>query len=565
MKKWIIIFLGLSFALPAYAERLDFDDASRIAVQVGGRAKPMDTFAAESLQAIHGRRAVSDPETGQRLAPTEAILSIWLGTRDWKTAPIILVSDPAIREDLGLEQKRHFSFNELMGNRRVAHYFSRISQNRREGEQLTPLEQEAQVILNRLELFNMIQTAQGIAILPDPLSKNRRWGTPGDAALFYPEKEAQAVEEAIARFSVAFLEGKKEEFTTASTDLRNLLQNLAPESYPRQAALNREVHYNQLHPFRIAWIFYLTGFFFLLPRRTYTIGMAVFSVGLVFNVYGFVLRSWIAERAPVTNMYETVVWVALSLAVFAIIFEAIYRSRIYARCAAPMAVLALILADMLPTVLNPGINPLPPVLRDNFWLVTHVVTIMIGYAAFALAFAMGHYILLRYLLNPSKISEKSEVHYMLDRVLYLGIIFLAAGTILGGVWANYSWGRFWGWDPKETWSLIALLLYVFVSHGKIAGWWGHFGIAVGACLCFNGVLMTWYGVNFILGAGMHSYGFGAGGEFWVGLVVALDALFVGTCIAIKRRRDARAAPSSSLPSQIPIGSKLSAADGLSVE
>ena len=97
---------------------------------------------------------------------------------------------------------------------------------------------------------------------------------------------------------------------------------------------------------------------------------------------------------------------------------------------------------------------------------------------------------------------------------------------LGGVWANYSWGRFWDWDPKETWALITLLGYLIVLHGRIAGKWGGFGMAVGSVLAFLGVLMAWYGVNFVLGKGLHSYGFGNGGQIYVGAFALLEVLFL---------------------------------------
>jgi ABC-type transport system involved in cytochrome c biogenesis permease subunit len=218
--------------------------------------------------------------------------------------------------------------------------------------------------------------------------------------------------------------------------------------------------------------------------------------------------------------------------------------------AAPLAVLGLILADSFPSVLNPSIAPLPPVLRDNFWLVIHVLTITLGYAAFAVAMGLGHAILGRYLFKPASIGEESHVHHLLYRVLQIGIVLLAAGTILGGVWAYYSWGRFWGWDPKETWALIALLLYIFALHGKLAGWWGNFGMAVAATVCFNGVLMAWYGVNFVLGKGLHSYGFGGGGAGWVAMAVALDLIFVGACITARLRsiRSAHAHAGSAIAS-----------------
>jgi cytochrome c-type biogenesis protein CcsB len=537
MKKWISLLLGLACVLPAYAEKQDVSEASRIVIQSGGRQKPLDTFGSEVLQTVTGRRTVADPETGVRLSPTDAMLSIWFAKRNWSEAQIVLVSDPDVRKELGLERRRQFSFTELMANRRLAEHFHSIQNKRAANEDLTQLEDEISAVLHRMNLLNLVMSGDAFTIVPHPDNASRPWMTPLMAVEVYPPDTAIELVGKLRDFSDTYLAGDAAAFVAASRDLRLALRDLAPGiDYLTAAAVGRELHYNNLHPFRISWFVYLGAFLLLLPRRTYKIGMALFTIGFLVNCYGFALRAWIAERAPVTNMYETVVWTALSIAMFALILEWIYKARIYALCAAPLAVLTLILADLFPTVLNPNINPLPPVLRDNFWLVTHVVTIMLGYAAFALALAMAHYILGRYVLKPDSINERSDVHFLLYRVLQLGILFLAAGTILGGVWANYSWGRFWGWDPKETWALIALLLYIFASHGKIAGWWGNFGMAVAAALCFNGVLMAWFGVNFVLGAGLHSYGFGTGGVEWVGLIVAIDALFVGFCVVVRMRR-----------------------------
>ena len=108
----------------------------------------------------------------------------------------------------------------------------------------------------------------------------------------------------------------------------------------------------------------------------------------------------------------------------------------------------------------------------------------------------------------------------------MGVILLAAGTILGGVWANESWGRFWGWDPKETWALISLLGYLALLHARFIGWVKDFGLAVGAVLCFMLIVMTWYGVNFVLGRGLHSYGFGAGGGQWITLYLIAEFVYL---------------------------------------
>jgi len=149
----------------------------------------------------------------------------------------------------------------------------------------------------------------------------------------------------------------------------------------------------------------------------------------------------------------------------------------------------------------------------------------------------GHIVLFRFIRNPLNASEDATLHFWLYRILQLGVILLATGTILGGVWANYSWGRFWGWDPKETWALIALLCYIFVLHGRVVGWWDQFGLALASVVCFCAVVMTWYGVNFVLGKGLHSYGFGIGGEKYVAGLICADLAYVAVA-AIRYRKAA---------------------------
>jgi ABC-type transport system involved in cytochrome c biogenesis permease subunit len=155
----------------------------------------------------------------------------------------------------------------------------------------------------------------------------------------------------------------------------------------------------------------------------------------------------------------------------------------------------------------------------------HVLTITLSYAAFGLALGLGHIVLGRQWFR-TKTAELPMLHLYLYRSLQIGVLLLATGTILGGVWANYSWGRFWDWDPKETWALTALLCYLALLHGRLVGWWSGFGLAVGSILCFQAVLMAWYGVNFVLGKGLHSYGFGTGGYPFAIIFVAAELLFV---------------------------------------
>ena len=190
-----------------------------------------------------------------------------------------------------------------------------------------------------------------------------------------------------------------------------------------------------------------------------------------------------------------------------------------------MSAIGLVLADNLPLILDPSLRPLAPVLRSNFWLTIHVLTITSSYAAFALAMALSNWVLVKYLLRHPKTEIRTWVQYAYQAI-QIGVLLLAAGTILGGVWADYSWGRFWGWDPKEVWALIALLLYLAVIHGRYAGWLNDFWMSAASVMAFQGVLMAWYGVNFVLGVGLHSYGFGAGGLIYVLTYVLIQVLFI---------------------------------------
>jgi cytochrome c-type biogenesis protein CcsB len=311
-----------------------------------------------------------------------------------------------------------------------------------------------------------------------------------------------------------------------------------------------EVHYNRAKPFRTAWLLYLAGFLSLLAsfplasRHLSRAGMALVVAAFLFHAYGMGLRVMISGRPPVTNMYESVVWVAFGGMLFALIFEAVYRVRFFAACASALAVICLILADNVP-ILNGSIEPLVPVLRDNMWLTVHVLTITLGYAAFTLAMGLGHLNLGLYFFRPGEVSLFKTLSLFLYRALQVGTLFLAVGTLLGGVWASYSWGRFWGWDPKETWALIATLGYLAILHARMTGWIKDFGMAVGSLLGYLLVLMAWYGVNFVLGTGLHSYGFGSGGYWYVGGFVAFEVLVI-TAALLRRRselqRHARPAP-----------------------
>jgi len=365
---------------------------------------------------------------------------------------------------------------------------------------------------------------------------------PGAVAGYYNETQIAPAFAELTKMMRAYTEADAFNFSIATRQLQDNLRALSPSIYPQKGQLRLEYFYNHFEGFyRAIWCYGIALVILIaahLRKRggaLQTVGVGIALLGLAFHASGIVMRCIIAGRPPVTNMYESIIWVSFAVSFFGMIFFARYRTSVYLLAALPVTLIALLLVHQMPIAMPSSIDPLVPVLRDNFWLTIHVLTITLSYAAFALAMGFGHILLWRYARDPAAARADAPMHFWLYRVLQLGVLLLAAGTILGGVWANYSWGRFWGWDPKETWALIALLCYILALHGRLAGWWTQFGLAVASVVCFLAVLMAWYGVNFVLGKGLHSYGFGIGGETYVAIFVVLDLLFVAFAIWRCRR------------------------------
>ncbi|HUJ09716.1 MAG TPA: cytochrome c biogenesis protein CcsA [Verrucomicrobiae bacterium] len=527
----------------AFADDLDFTALKYIAVQKDGRKKPLDTVAIETVEKLTGKKTFTDPESGRKMPAMDVMVSMWLQTRDWSKVPIILLKFQSLKAKLGLPaDQTYFNYNQI-ATPQFQEMIAHISE-KEQGKQkvdLTHEEREAQNLQQRLATLVEAVGPDRLAVVPHPSDPKGAWVPVTDIAKYYSGDKEAELQTIFKALSTAYLQRDPGAFATASGQLRTFLASLSPTVYPEFTTLQREVHYNSFHPFRKAWMLYLAAFVWLLAtwrsRKpwVYWLGVAAFIAGVVVHAYGFYLRIMISGRPPITNMYESVVWVSFGAAFFALILELIYRPRYYVVAVAPLSVLMLLLADQFPAVLDPSIGPLVPVLRDNFWLSIHVPTITLGYAAFAVAMAVGHIALGYYVFSPSSRPTIAKLENFVYRAMQIGVLFLAAGTILGGIWAHYAWGRFWGWDPKETWALIALVSYLIPLHGRLAGWLSNFALSVASVVCFLSVLMAWYGVNFVLGKGLHSYGFGVGGFGYVAAFVVVELSLVGFA-ALRRKQ-----------------------------
>ncbi|MEO5720181.1 MAG: cytochrome c biogenesis protein CcsA [Chthoniobacterales bacterium] len=534
---------------PTDSAALDFKQWGLLAIQEGGRRKPVDTFAREALIKITGRSGYT-AQSGKKWKANDLVLSALLETHDWKNEPMVLVSLGSLIEQLGLDKtKRRFSFQELTTLPEMQRLANEAHELKRAEKTLTRTQQEAMNVSERLTLLTRIMDGSAFLILPAAAKVTDPWVVPPSFGDYYSEQQFAAVQTQLQAFAGAYVKADGFQFSNGARELRTALRGLSPQIYPTEKELRLEYFYNHFDGFyRAAWSYGLAlvlisiAYFRKTSGLLRNLGIVTAIAGLVFHAAAITMRCMIAGRPPVTNMYESIIWVSFAVTLFGMIFFARYRATVYLLAALPVSLVALLLVHQMPIAMPSSIDPLVPVLRDNFWLTIHVLTITLSYAAFALAMGFGHILLWRYMRNPAAARADQPMHFWLYRVLQLGVLLLAAGTILGGVWANYSWGRFWGWDPKETWALIALLCYILTLHGRLAGWWTQFGLVVASVVCFLAVLFAWYGVNFVLGKGLHSYGFGIGGESYVASFVLADLLFVG--FAVWRHRASKSAASA---------------------
>lgn len=305
-------------------------------------------------------------------------------------------------------------------------------------------------------------------------------------------------------------------------------------AYPSLNQLRIETHYVKYPWVSILLMLYVLALlFYLLPYKRTAFALVLSAFLLHTSI--LLARCFILNRPPVSNMYETVLyvpWVAMAIALF---FYFLKGSRLPLACAC-LAAAALIGASKW-IGLQDDLNPVQAVLDSQYWLIIHVMMVVGSYGLFILAGVLGHLYLGYFLIR----GQQSINHLWMVRVadlilqnMYLGTGLLIGGTILGGVWAAESWGRFWDWDPKEAWAFITICNYLLWIHAYRFGKIAHFGLAVGSVLGLLSVSFTWYGVNYILGTGLHSYGFGTGGEFIYYTYVLAELIFLGAA-AVRRK------------------------------
>ena len=548
-----LVYICLFLCLPVWVHSAVSADLKNLPVQAGGRVQPFDTFSTDSLHFISGKNFQKKIPFLKEKQAAEVVLIWILFPHIWADQEFIYIREASLKKALELDIKKlYFSPLKILQNKIFVQERVELHSRIQNDEELDTYFKALQKLENQLALYQALQTGTVPGWVPPPLSnKEQLW-----LNLNQLKKQEQQSEDKIytmfqKMFSYYMIGLAKAEINAEEQEVAKLelpskekLQDLtlqfqqkmqernpAYKKYLSKASL--EVHYNKLDSFHWSWILYFLGLMFVgvhafFKRKFLLVGfLSITSIAFLLHGYGMLLRSLIMERPPVTNMYETVIWVPWVAVIMGFILWRLQKNIFIFICSCVVALFCLLLADSAPSLLDGRLEPLEAVLRSNFWLMTHVLIITMSYSAFFLAFVVGDVLLFFFMKGESKYKEIIQKYVRaIDRCLQVGVVLLALGTVLGGIWADYSWGRFWGWDPKETWALISLLGYLALLHGRLIGWVKDFGMAVGSVLMFFLIVMAWYGVNYVLGQGLHSYGFGTGGVEYVAGFTLLHLVYV---------------------------------------
>jgi len=534
---FLVLFFGLhanAFDLKEFAQKSKAvsDEWSKILVQKSGRIEPMDTLDLDIVHKLTLKSKMYGLNYNQIVAGMVAF------PHEFQKIPLIYIGHPEIRKLLGISGK-YAPYNafflpngEFRFSKEIDLAFKTPDKDR------TKVQREWIKINERVYVAYEVYTAQIFKIFPTPSSKqmNYRWCSIADLE---QATKAGMMNPIVAQFyfnlfrDLAF--GVKEFDVKKVHDTRvkiyELQKSYSSEVLPSQNRVKWEITYNRLQVFpaligvysTLGLIAIILGFIEILRVKKYKkfelLILSLGYLGLLAHTANMLLRWYVAGHAPWSDAYESIVFIAWGSAFASLVF--FRRSMLALGAGLFVAGMFMMVAHL--NNINPQITNLVPVLK-SYWLLIHVAVITSSYGFLGVGSMLGLLNLILFALRNKKdldnqIKQLNNIIYI---SLYIGLAMLSIGTFLGGVWANESWGRYWSWDPKETWSLITMIVYAIVIHTKmIPKMKGEFIFSLLSFLSFFYVLMTYFGVNFYIAQGLHSYGQGvADGYWWINVIFA---------------------------------------------
>lgn len=488
----------------------------RILVQdIGGRVKPLQTMASEVL------RKVTRKETFNNLDANQVFLSMMYNPMYWQEQPMIKVNHPELAEKLkavdGYAAFMNFfdkDFNYILAkDAEVA--------NRKKPAERTKYDKEVISVDERANICYMVYQGVMLRIFPKANDVNNTWYSSTEYNVF--ESDDSSFVKSVLPFYFSAINQSFNENNWNSAD--SVLQYIVDYQHkfgsaviPPQSKIDTEILYNKINIFQRLFMYYtFTGLLILLFlfmdifnskkwKKKVVSGLSIVLLVLfISHTVGLVARWYISGHAPWSNGYESMIYIAWATVFAGFIFSR--TSKMTLAATSILAALILMVAHL--NWLDPEITPLVPVLK-SYWLMIHVAVITGSYGFLGLGALLGFMNLILMIVrnknNSNRVEDTiKELTYINEMTLTAGLFMATVGTFLGGVWANESWGRYWGWDPKETWALVIVLIYAMILHLRfIPKANGKYLFNLVSLLGFSSVIMTYFGVNYYL-SGLHSY------------------------------------------------------------
>ncbi len=481
-----------------------------------GRIKPFHTLSSEILRKVSRKSSVYDQNSVQ------VVLGMSIDPLLWQMLPIIKVSHADIL-NLIKQDGNHVSFisffnaqNTYMLTPYVEAAYAKKPIDR------TDFDKKIMEVDERVNICSMVFSNQLINVFPSKESIDIRWST--DTNIPVPGMDSLKTSSFNLLYRNFIFDSFANNEWEASDAMVNFILNYqeqyAKSILPSQLKINLELLYNKINPFgwtRLFALYMFSGLIFLLIlliqifypydifNRLISLFYFLIFSGFIFHLFALAVRWYISGHAPWSNAYESVIFIAFATMLAGIVF--VKKSNFSLVASSLVASMLLFVANL--NWLNPEITNLVPVLK-SYWLMIHVSVITSSYGFFGLSAFLGFLSILLIIASNMNIVQKNvkDLTIINEQSMIIGLFLMTIGTFLGGVWANESWGRYWGWDPKETWALVSCIVYTLILHIRLLKSTRYiYFFNVCALFGFSSILMTYFGVNYYLD-GLHSYAAG---------------------------------------------------------
>ena len=483
----------------------------------GGRMAPVNSLASDLL------RKVYKSSTLEGYTAEQVVLGMMSNAHEWQKVPMIKVRNSAISSILGISDGDNASFMDFFtseGEYKLATFVDQAYAKKPAVR--STFDKDIMNVDERLNVSYMVYQGLILKIFPVPNDPDHHWVSPLDDNFYSLTGEDSVFVRNGAYMYFRSIATKNYEQANQILDgIKKYQSTYGGSVMPSQQKVNMEINFNKWNIFLKLFPYYsLVGFVLMMivfvtilyPRFKLGIPVKIMLgliiLGFIAHTVGLALRWYISGHAPWSNGYEAMIYIA-----WATVFAGLAFSRKSPMTLGVTAFLGgIILSVAHMSFLNPEITNLVPVLK-SYWLTIHVATITASYGFMALgallAFLNLSIMIFKNEGNKERLSLSiEELTYVIEMALSIGLIMLTIGNFLGGVWANESWGRYWGWDPKETWALASIIFYAFVLHMRyIPGLRGPYAFNLAALVTFASIIMTFFGVNYYL-SGLHSYAAG---------------------------------------------------------